>query len=136
LYSYYPIDIRNLLKYGSDLIPVELTGEPIIVIGAALSEILHSICGVISIGPFNCLPSRVTEAVLSREMNMERKEKIENQRKEALSSLSGLPFLSVEVDGNPLSSVTEARLEAFCLQAERVHRLMKTHKKKRGNIRE
>jgi predicted CoA-substrate-specific enzyme activase len=134
LYSYYPIDIRNLLKYGSDLVPVELTGEPIIVIGAALSEILHSICGVISIGPFNCLPSRVTEAVLSREMNMERKEKIEKQRKEVFSSLSGLPFLSVEVDGNPLSPVTEARLEAFCLQADRVHRLMKAHKKKRGHL--
>lgn len=130
LYSYCPIDMKNLLRYGSDLVPLELTGEPIIVIGAALSEILHSICGVISIGPFNCLPSRVTEAVLSREMNMERKDRLEGDRKETFASLSGLPFLSVEVDGNPLSPVIEARLEAFCLQAEKVHLLMRSHKRK------
>lgn len=125
LYSYSPIDIKNLLRYGRDLVPLELTGEPIIVIGAALSEILHTICGVISIGPFNCLPTRVSEAVLSREMNMERKQKLEKEKKEVFSSLSGLPFLSIEVDGNPLPPVTEARLEAFCLQAEKVHKLMK-----------
>jgi hypothetical protein len=48
----------------------------------------------------------VTEAVLSREMNAE------NEK---------LPFLSLEVDGNPLSPVNEARLEAFCLQAEKIY---------------
>jgi predicted CoA-substrate-specific enzyme activase len=128
VYPDYLIDIKNLVKYGQGLVPLELTGEPIIVIGSALSEILHSICGVISIGPFNCLPTRVTEAVLSREMNMERKCAIEKERKEVFSSLSGLPFLSVEVDGNPLSGLTEARLEAFCLQAEKVHRLMQSRK--------
>jgi len=130
VYSCHPIDINNLIKYGKDLVPLKLTGEPIIVIGSALSEILHSICGVISIGPFNCLPTRVTEAVLSREMNMERKCMIEKKRKEGFFSLSGLPFLSVEVDGNPLSGLTEARLEAFCLQAEKVHRLMQAQKRK------
>jgi len=134
LYSFCPIDIKNLLRYGSDLVPIELTGEPIIVIGAALSEILHSICGVISIGPFNCLPTRVTEAILSREMNMERKEKLEKERTGVFSSLSGLPFLSVEVDGNPLPPVIEARLEAFCLQVEKVHRLMQGHKRKGGHL--
>jgi len=132
VYSFYPIDIKNLLRYGSGLVPLELTGEPIIVIGAALSEILHSICGVIAIGPFNCLPTRVIEAVLSREMNMERKNMIENRKKEGFYSLSGLPFLSVEVDGNPLSALIEARLEAFCLQAEKVHLLMQKHKRKEG----
>jgi len=131
LYPYYSVDMANLLKYGSNLVPLELTGEPIVVIGAALSEKIHSICGVVSIGPFNCLPTRVTEAVLSREMTMERKRKIENIKTDFFSSLSGLPFLSIEVDGNPLSPVTEARLEAFCLQAEKVHHLMKAKKREK-----
>ncbi|MDD5195577.1 MAG: acyl-CoA dehydratase activase [Candidatus Omnitrophica bacterium] len=113
LYTYHPIDIKNLVRHGEELVPLELTGEPIVVIGAALSEVLHSTCGVISIGPFNCLPTRVTEAVLTREMN-----------------IKGLPFLSIEVDGNPLSPVNEARLEAFCLQSERTHRLMQGNKGK------
>lgn len=102
------VNIKNLINYGRRHLPLELTGEPIIVIGAALSEALHSACGVISIGPFNCLPTRVTEALLKQEM-------------------SGLPFLSVEVDGNPLSPILEARLEAFCLQAEKAHSRMKKH---------
>lgn len=135
VYSHHPIDIKNLVKYGKDLVPLKLTGEPIIVIGSALSEILKSICGVVSIGPFNCLPTRVTEAVLSREMNMERKRMIEKEKKEEFSFLSGLPFLSVEVDGNPLSGLTEARLEAFCLQAEKVHKLMQFQKTDSGKAR-
>jgi predicted nucleotide-binding protein (sugar kinase/HSP70/actin superfamily) len=106
LFPYHPINIRNLVRHGREFIPLQLTGEPIIVIGSALSQAFSSSCGVISIGPFNCLPTRVTEAVLSREMNAE------NEK---------LPFLSLEVDGNPLSPVNEARLEAFCLQAEKVH---------------
>ena len=106
LFPYHPINIRNLVRHGREFIPLQLTGEPIIVIGSALSQAFSSSCGVISIGPFNCLHTQVTEAVLSREMNAE------NEK---------LPFLSLEVDGNPLSSVNEARLEAFCLQAEKVH---------------
>ncbi|MBP7216287.1 MAG: activase, partial [Candidatus Omnitrophica bacterium] len=125
VYAYHPIDIKKLVRYGKDLVPLKLTGEPIIVIGSALSEILHSICGVVSIGPFNCLPTRVTEAVLSREMTMERKRAIEKNKEDTFPSLSGLPFLSVEVDGNPLSGLSEARLEAFCLQAEKLHKLMR-----------
>lgn len=128
LYSGYPVDIENILKYGRDLLPLELTGEPIIVIGAALAKILHSICGVISIGPFSCLPTRVTEAILSKEMNIERKSKFDKDKGYIFACLSELPFLSMEVDGNPLPPVVEARLEAFCLQVERVHRLMQGHK--------
>lgn len=128
------VDINNLIRYGRDLVPLELTGEPIIVIGAALAEILHSICGVISIGPFSCLPSRVTEAILSKEMNIQRKAKFDKIKAEQFPSLLDLPFLSIEVDGNPLPPVLEARLEAFCLQAEKVHRLMQNHRSKEGYL--
>jgi predicted CoA-substrate-specific enzyme activase len=122
-----PVDIHKLVRHGKDFVPLELTGEPVIVIGAALSEILHSICGVISIGPFSCLPTRVTEAILSKEMCLEIKSRYDREKGKVFKDLSGLPFLSVEVDGNPLPPVFEARLEAFCLQAERVHQLMQRH---------
>jgi hypothetical protein len=35
-----------------------------------------------------------------------------------------LPYLSIEMDGNPLPQVVEARLEAFSLQVEKLHEKM------------
>lgn len=102
LYSYHLVEIEGLIECGRDFVDPRLTGEPIIVIGAALQNTLRSVHGAISIGPFACLPSRVTEAILSREM-LER----------------NLPFLSIEADGNSFPQVVEAKLEAFCLQVKR-----------------
>jgi hypothetical protein len=34
----------------------------------------------------------------------------------------GLPFLSIETDGNPFPQILEARVEAFCLQVERFYK--------------
>jgi len=105
LYQYQLVDIDALVRCGQNFLDLRLTGEPIVVIGAALRETLHSVQGAISIGPFACLPTRVTEAILSREMNIDR----------------NLPFLSIESDGNPFPQVVEAKLEAFCLQVKRSH---------------
>ncbi|MCM8813158.1 MAG: acyl-CoA dehydratase activase [Candidatus Omnitrophica bacterium] len=124
LYDGEIIDIKKLIEYGIDHVPLALTGEPIIIIGAALREVLHSVCGVISIGPFSCLPTRVTESILSKEMTLESKRKTSRHDLTHFGHLSELPFLSVEVDGNAFTPVMDARVEAFCLQAERVHAAM------------
>jgi len=36
--------------------------------------------------------------------------------------IDNLPFLSIESDGNPFPQIIEARIEAFCLQVERLHK--------------
>jgi hypothetical protein len=45
-------------------------------------------------------------------------------------STETLPFLAIELDGNPFSQIEEARFETFLLQADRLHSEMM---KMRGN---
>jgi hypothetical protein len=74
------------------------------------------------------MPTRVTEAVMSVESTMETKKKVTggNGHKAAVADMSALPFLSLEMDGNPLPQVLEARIEAFALQVDRLHKKMNT----------
>jgi predicted nucleotide-binding protein (sugar kinase/HSP70/actin superfamily) len=88
------------------LINPELTGEAVLTIGAAVTEVLRRYCGAIAIGPFGCMPNRLAEAILSREMGTER------------------PFLAIESDGNLFPQVITAKLEVFLLQASRLHKQM------------
>jgi hypothetical protein len=37
------------------------------------------------------------------------------------ATVTTLPFLSIESDGNPFPQIIEARIEAFCLQVERLY---------------
>jgi len=64
--------VGHVVKHARHLINSELTGEAILTTGAATNEVLDHYCGVISIGPFGCMPTRIAEAVLAGEMNMVR----------------------------------------------------------------
>ncbi|MCF7862088.1 acyl-CoA dehydratase activase [Candidatus Woesearchaeota archaeon] len=122
LYDYDEVDIKKLVEYGEKFIKIELAGEPILGIGAFFSEIGHKIDGAISIGPFACLPSRITEAIMNEESKVEG-----NKRLHCLGSYgrlkkyNNLPFLAVECDGNPFPQIIESQIEAFALQVERMH---------------
>jgi predicted nucleotide-binding protein (sugar kinase/HSP70/actin superfamily) len=105
------------------------TCESILTVGSALHEILHPACGVISIGPFGCMPSRVAEAVLNEKFTTSVKREI--SRHNGARSLSHildqdrkLPFMAIETDGNLFPQLIEARLEAFCLQAQRINDML------------
>ncbi|WP_421900474.1 acyl-CoA dehydratase activase [Maridesulfovibrio sp.] len=119
---FYPgPNVREVVSHGKPHISEQLTGEAILTVGASLHEIMSPSCGVISIGPFGCMPSRVAEAVLSEKF------RAGSAGKKATSVLdedSRLPFLAIETDGNPFPQLIEARLEAFCLQAKRLHERM------------
>jgi predicted nucleotide-binding protein (sugar kinase/HSP70/actin superfamily) len=106
LYTYRLDDVDHLISESRHLINPELTGEAVLTIGAAVTEILHRYCGVIAIGPFGCMPNRLSEAILSREMGTE------------------LPFLAIESDGNLFPQVITAKLEVFLMQALRLHEQM------------
>ncbi len=124
LYDYELIDIEKSLKYGGKFFDVRFRGESILVTGNFFKNILHESHGMISIGPFACMPTRVIEAVLSSEATMDVKREIEPHNAEYWSQfddLKELPFLSIETDGNPFPQILEARIEAFCLQVERLH---------------
>jgi predicted nucleotide-binding protein (sugar kinase/HSP70/actin superfamily) len=127
LFQYRLEDVDHLISHTSHLISPELEGEAILTIGASINEVLDHYCGVIAIGPFGCMPSRVAEAILSREMNRDGKiaagassKRIRN----LLNKIEELPFLAIETDGNPFPQIITAKLETFLLQAGRVHEEM------------
>lgn len=119
------INIKEVMNASRLIVSPHLRGEVPITTGAALKYILDGACGVISIGPFACLPSRMAESLLKTNMNLIHKVAIHGKRPlyEELDKMnvSNLPFLSIESDGNPFTQVTQAQLEIFCLQADRMH---------------
>ncbi len=137
LFFHETLDVEDLVRSGEKFVSPMLTGEAILTVGAALHEILHPSCGIISIGPFGCMPSRVAESILSEKFTT-------GEKLELLMRSNGsgpirhgdllkekdrkLPFLAIETDGNAFPQIIEARLEAFALQARRLHeRMLESH---------
>jgi predicted nucleotide-binding protein (sugar kinase/HSP70/actin superfamily) len=123
-----PIDIHHIVENARPYISRDLTGEAVLTIGGSLSDIATHACGVIAIGPFGCMPNRLSEAIMHETMH--RKNKLETKPvaphlKKVLSQVDDLPFLAVESDGSPFPQVIEAKLEAFCLRAVRMHEQMR-----------
>ncbi|MCC6697607.1 MAG: activase [Candidatus Hydrogenedentes bacterium] len=129
-------DVDEVVDAGSRFVSPRLTGEAILTVGAALHEILEPSCGVISIGPFGCMPSRIAESILNQKLTTKEKRRLHGESNGiAASLLEGdrrLPFLAIETDGNAFPQIIEARLEAFCLQATRLHSAMRGESKKIG----
>ena len=116
-------DVDGIINRSKHLINPELAGEAILTVGSAFHEILHSVSGVISIGPFGCMPSRVAEAILNIEMNVAGKEGAENRKIKTVDKQSiDFPYLAIETDGNLFPQIIQAKIEIFTLQAERLHK--------------
>jgi predicted nucleotide-binding protein (sugar kinase/HSP70/actin superfamily) len=127
------IDVEKTIDSARHLLSVHFRGEGILTVGLALREILHESCGVISIGPFGCMPARVSEAILKKEMTPEGKARLPGWSHKAheFDETGPFPFLALETDGSPFPQLIEANLEAFVLQARRLHEKMKQVEKHR-----
>jgi len=129
-----PLNIRSIINNASPHLSLNLTGEAILTVGSALTEIASHTCGVIAIGPFGCMPNRLAEAVLSEAMTHEGKlatDPNNKQLRSVLASLDDLPFLAIESDGSPFPQLITAKLESFCLRAKRLHNKMLSMKNQR-----
>jgi predicted nucleotide-binding protein (sugar kinase/HSP70/actin superfamily) len=115
-------DVDEIIKHAEKLIGPELAGEAILTVGTALYEIISNVSGVISIGPFGCMPSRVSESILNIEMNVEGKERAEKKRAGIPGDINDLPYLAIETDGNLFPQIIQSKIEIFMLQAERLHK--------------
>jgi predicted CoA-substrate-specific enzyme activase len=131
LYEFEELNIDSIMEYGKKLLSVYIGGDPILSCGSSLKDILHSISGVVLIGPFACMQSRITEAILCEAMTPERKIEVEGGVYSIPDGVNGLPFLAIETDGNVFPQLIEAKLEAFALQSERIHQLTTSHDKTR-----
>ncbi len=118
------VDIDGIIDAASDLISPDLTGEAVLTVGSALKEISTHACGVIGIGPFGCMPNRLSEAILTDNMNVESVTRAVGPDAFEKHSLVGdgpLPFLVIESDGSPFTQLLRAKIDAFCLRARRLH---------------
>jgi predicted nucleotide-binding protein (sugar kinase/HSP70/actin superfamily) len=126
LYEYELIDIRAYMAHSTHYFPLQLTGEPGLSSGSALYHFVDKYCGTISVGPFGCMNSRMTEAVATVEMTTAGKEKAAHNAGRPVDlgdirrNVDVLPFLNVELDGNVFTQIEEARFETFLLQAGRL----------------
>ncbi|OHD11206.1 MAG: hypothetical protein A2086_08935 [Spirochaetes bacterium GWD1_27_9] len=131
LYEFELIDIKKYMEHSTHIFPLTLTGEPGLSSGASMYHLADKYCGVINVGPFGCMNSRMTEAVTTAEMNLDGKELAAKNAgykidlSDMKENIDVLPFLSIECDGNPFSQILEARFETFMLQAQRLYNEMK-----------
>jgi predicted CoA-substrate-specific enzyme activase len=119
-----PLDMETIIKNASPYISRDLPGEAVLTVGASLTEVVSHSCGVIAIGPFGCMPNRLSESILNETMNS--RDKIATEPDNAtlravLTDIDELPFLAIESDGSPFPQLINAKLETFCLRAERLH---------------
>ncbi len=122
-----PIDIGTIVKNASPHISLNLAGEAILTIGSSLTEVVSHACGVIAIGPFGCMPNRLSESILNETMNRKTKIALPSGNGKAtaiLKDIDELPFLAIESDGSPFPQLINAKLETFCIRAERLHERM------------
>ena len=124
--EYEPLDIERIINHSKELIPIEMEGEAILTVGSALADIVHHASGVIALGPFGCMPSRVSESILNVNMNVNGKAAASGKPFSLNGSqIVNLPFLSVETDGNLFPQIIQSKLEIFILQTTRLHNVLK-----------
>ena len=119
-----PLDIKAIIKNATPYISRNLQGEAILTVGGSMTEVVSHSCGVIAIGPFGCMPNRLSEAILNETMTSKAKMATEPKNKQlqaVLTDIDDLPFLAIESDGSPFPQLIDAKLETFCLRAERLH---------------
>jgi predicted nucleotide-binding protein (sugar kinase/HSP70/actin superfamily) len=130
LYHSPMIDIEQTIDYGKELISDKLIGETILTVGLSLREILDESCGIITIGPFNCIPSRLAEGILNKEMTLENKYHYGKiSRNGYPESVSILPYLHIETDGNVFPQITQSKIEIFIMQSNKLYEEMMKHRK-------
>jgi predicted nucleotide-binding protein (sugar kinase/HSP70/actin superfamily) len=119
-----PLDMDAIMASAAPYISRELPGEAVLTVGGSLREVVSHSCGVIAIGPFGCMPNRLSESILNEAMNSSDKLATEPNNRElrtVLTDIDELPFLAIESDGSPFPQLINAKLETFCLRAERLH---------------
>jgi hypothetical protein len=70
------------------------------------------------------MPNRLSESILNEAMNSNDKLATDPDNRElrtVLTDIDELPFLAIESDGSPFPQLINAKLETFCLRAERLH---------------
>jgi predicted nucleotide-binding protein (sugar kinase/HSP70/actin superfamily) len=119
-------DIDSTTRFAGPVVPKDFDGEQVLVAGMTFRDAFSKYCGIVNVGPFGCIQTRLADAVTVPSADMKGKCEIYDSLGIEYSPPAGftgderIPFLTVESDGNPYPQLLEARFESFCLQAERI----------------
>lgn len=100
-----------------------MKGEAILTIGSSLKEVFERFAGVVVIGPFGCMPTRIAQSILAYTMNSQEKLKIcqyDKQVNKLAGEFSKCPIFFVEVDGSPMPPITKSQFEVFTMTSKKV----------------
>ena len=122
-YHVHLIKIDEMLKTVSHLMSPQFNSEALLTTAAAFYEAVEDADGLISIGPFGCMLSRIAESIITAKLSATNIDVARNKKlvEEVMKHHPSIPHLAVETDGNPFPQVIEARFEVFCMQVKRVH---------------
>ncbi len=93
------LNIAAVIEHARPHLSPDLTGEAVLTVGGSLSEIIRHSCGVIAIGPFGCMPNRLSEAILSETMTASHKlatDPANPALRAVLTGIDDLPFLDAQ----------------------------------------
>ncbi len=100
-----PHKIQDVVATGGFFIRPALTGEAILTAGSAKlvfeDHSTDNFCGVILIGPFNCMPTGVAESVVK-----------------PYARQQGIPYLTFETDGGPMPPNLRSQVEVHILRSK------------------
>jgi len=101
-----PNDVVAAFERSSEHISPQIFGEITPTVGKSLNAEYEGYDGIILIGPFNCLPFRISESILK-----------------PLSIQQGMPLLTYETDGCPVASAVLRQVDVHIQQVlEHSHR--------------
>ncbi|MBN1676436.1 MAG: anhydro-N-acetylmuramic acid kinase [Kiritimatiellae bacterium] len=99
-------DVDHIVRRGACFINPALGGEAILSAGSASVMMEHSpeenYCGVVFIGPFNCMPTGVAESVVK-----------------PYARKNNIPYLAFETDGGPMPPNFRSQMEVHMLRSRR-----------------
>jgi predicted CoA-substrate-specific enzyme activase len=127
------LDIDTIINNATPYVSNQFVSECILTVGSILTDVASHTCGAIAIGPFGCMPNRISEAILNETMSRKGKLATANRKQElkiVLRNIEDLPFLAIESDGSPFPQIINAKLDAFCLRAKRLHDAMLNSRRK------
>ena len=94
-------DIRDVIKLAEPYIHHSFEGEAILSIGKMIQMHHHGAAGVVSVGPFTCMPSNIVSAV-AREVSID---------------CNAMPVINISYNGQQ-DPTLQTRLEAFIHQVK------------------
>jgi predicted nucleotide-binding protein (sugar kinase/HSP70/actin superfamily) len=106
-----PLDVEAIIDNAKSYISPNLTGEAVLTVGGTITEVASGACGAIAIGPFGCMPNRLSESILNTMMNREGKlatDPTNKRLRKILMNIENLPFLAIESDGSPFPQLINA----------------------------